>query len=409
MLVMSKHLLICIVIILCEWPCAGHSHGPGRWFSEHKPVFNAKHGPLGWRLSHDHNSEIQMQFLVVVRDHLAEPMHMANLALNDGAVEACTLSYCSQSLGDGSCHLESIIKSIRTALHVLVKVPRQTVNKFEAAVAAIKPASGWYSVSVGLGSPELIAIAALRQGMLQLQNLQHDFLLIGNHTGECIFGGPILEVNRELSRIALHAAAQLDYMLLLESAASENRELRLPSRVNYRKDLGNHHGEILLSLLQQLLSENRQRQGSSELLVVELGTGKAATTVDLLSSLPEVVVITVDPWLPLPGEDAEHFRQIALNARRSLEPFGRRAIVMQMIAEDAAKLIADATFDLVFVDSGMEREKDLEAWLPKVRRGGIICGHDLNRVGPYYEKVMSSVPPGVTLSLGPDWMWWYNV
>lgn len=53
------------------------------------------------------------------------------------------------------------------------------------------------------------------------------------------------------------------------------------------------------------------------------------------------------------------------------------------IIEDDAKMVAksfmDNTVDLVFLDAGHNYQavkKDLELWYPKVKAGGIICGHD---------------------------------
>ncbi len=50
-----------------------------------------------------------------------------------------------------------------------------------------------------------------------------------------------------------------------------------------------------------------------------------------------------------------------------------------MSSEEAASVISDHTFDLVFIDADHsydETMKDIRFWLPKVVPGGIICGHD---------------------------------
>jgi predicted O-methyltransferase YrrM len=46
---------------------------------------------------------------------------------------------------------------------------------------------------------------------------------------------------------------------------------------------------------------------------------------------------------------------------------------------EASKLYADASLDFVFIDADHRYEmvaRDIDAWLPKVKRGGIIAGHD---------------------------------
>lgn len=53
--------------------------------------------------------------------------------------------------------------------------------------------------------------------------------------------------------------------------------------------------------------------------------------------------------------------------------------VFHMASLDAAKFIDDESQDIVFIDASHDYDsisKDIEAWYPKVRKGGIICGHD---------------------------------
>lgn len=59
--------------------------------------------------------------------------------------------------------------------------------------------------------------------------------------------------------------------------------------------------------------------------------------------------------------------------------FDKPAIFMKMSSVDAARFIVDGSLDLVFIDADHSYESvknDIIAWLPKVRVGGVICGHD---------------------------------
>lgn len=53
--------------------------------------------------------------------------------------------------------------------------------------------------------------------------------------------------------------------------------------------------------------------------------------------------------------------------------------VLRMTSIQAAKIFPDGYFDLVYIDADHTYEsvtQDNTVWLPKVREGGVICGHD---------------------------------
>lgn len=50
-----------------------------------------------------------------------------------------------------------------------------------------------------------------------------------------------------------------------------------------------------------------------------------------------------------------------------------------MSSEDAARVMRDSAFDLVFIDADHSYAAtlgDIQAWRPRVKPGGILCGHD---------------------------------
>lgn len=53
--------------------------------------------------------------------------------------------------------------------------------------------------------------------------------------------------------------------------------------------------------------------------------------------------------------------------------------IVEKPSEEAVKQFKDDTFDLIFLDGDHRYEgvkKDIQLWLPKVKRHGILCGHD---------------------------------
>lgn len=62
-----------------------------------------------------------------------------------------------------------------------------------------------------------------------------------------------------------------------------------------------------------------------------------------------------------------------------------------MPSQEAARYFLDYSLDIVFIDGNHEYTQvkgDILAWLPKVRSGGIICGHDYC---DYYDGVKRAV------------------
>ena len=79
-------------------------------------------------------------------------------------------------------------------------------------------------------------------------------------------------------------------------------------------------------------------------------------------------IICVDTWIK---EEEFFLTQINL--------CGTKAILLKGTSTGIAKSIADNSLDWVYIDAGhsfAEVKADYEAWLPKVRTGGIISGHD---------------------------------
>lgn len=64
---------------------------------------------------------------------------------------------------------------------------------------------------------------------------------------------------------------------------------------------------------------------------------------------------------------------------KNLAPLGDRIRIVQSDSAEASRLFDDRSVDFVFIDATHEYEagmKDIAAWLPKMRSGGTIAGHD---------------------------------
>ncbi len=98
-------------------------------------------------------------------------------------------------------------------------------------------------------------------------------------------------------------------------------------------------------------------------------------------------LFSVDPWRSF---DADEYRDVANveqqefdriydSACNRLARFGQRSVIMRTLSVEAAARFRESQLDFVYLDARHDYagvKEDLEAWLPKVRSGGILAGHD---------------------------------
>lgn len=116
----------------------------------------------------------------------------------------------------------------------------------------------------------------------------------------------------------------------------------------------------------------------------EIGVKDGKTTCYLLGHCPGLHMVAVDPWEPQPESGdfgyldwphEDHEIQFRMRASK----YGTRIGIIKATSIEASGLMGDRAFDFVFLDGDHSYEAvkaDIEAWLPKVREGGMICGHD---------------------------------
>lgn len=114
----------------------------------------------------------------------------------------------------------------------------------------------------------------------------------------------------------------------------------------------------------------------------EIGVWEGKFAETLCRPNPGLSLTCVDPWQTMPdykeGKNtqarmADAFR----SARRRLMPFSCE--FLKMTSVDAADRVKDGSLDFVYIDGNHLFEhvlQDLKRWVPKVRTGGIVAGHD---------------------------------
>jgi len=128
---------------------------------------------------------------------------------------------------------------------------------------------------------------------------------------------------------------------------------------------------------------------------MELGVCKCDSFVAVLQACKNVKTLYgIDKWEPYSDylvsndlnrpdytntqKDAEFFELISRH-RVKWSGEEHRAKLIKKDSDEAVKDFPDEFFDFIFVDTYLTYEQvknDLELWYPKVKKGGLFCGHD---------------------------------
>ena len=129
----------------------------------------------------------------------------------------------------------------------------------------------------------------------------------------------------------------------------------------------------------------------------------------------------VDPWVDCPeytvrpnGVRWEHdnnYATVKSIANKHNKKTEGRAHIHRMTSLEAAELVEDESIDIVFIDALHTYEgvkDDIAAWLPKVKKGGIISGHDYKghkrHIG--VQIAVDEAFGAENISTAPDLVWW---
>lgn len=129
---------------------------------------------------------------------------------------------------------------------------------------------------------------------------------------------------------------------------------------------------------------DRAREVPDSGVWVEVGVYKGRSFLCVLSALCDTALLYgVDDFSGVKGYDSGDV--ISRDFCRNLDFW--RPLMYKMLplsSLDASRLFLDRSVDVVFIDAAHDFESvkaDIKAWLPKIKMGGMICGHDLSDKG----------------------------
>ncbi len=151
--------------------------------------------------------------------------------------------------------------------------------------------------------------------------------------------------------------------------------------------------------------------------IAEIGVNKGETSRLLRHLFPEAKLFLIDPW----AVTQEYIQSGSPISRKTKHYEKAFQIVQEHFCNDPATTILRMTsrnaashvpndFDLIFIDGNHEYcqvKEDILSWLPKIRVGGILAGHDYDPTIPIFDGVKRAVDEifGNQIMLGKDRVW----
>ena len=147
----------------------------------------------------------------------------------------------------------------------------------------------------------------------------------------------------------------------------------------------------------KMLVENCREDGK----IVELGAWKGRSSaflvVEAYNKSPKIEVHIVDTWggNPYDGskdQSVDAYSKFTSNMALLARPYQAH----RMTTNEASGLFKDESLDAVFIDADHSYEAvklDIANWMPKVRKGGILAGHDYSSAWPGVIKAVDEMIP----------------
>lgn len=133
----------------------------------------------------------------------------------------------------------------------------------------------------------------------------------------------------------------------------------------------------------------------------EIGVADGAFS-RLIAERWDGIILCVDIW-----ENADWYHSLKNNALS-----GDQYRLIRGNSVDVANTIEDGSLDWIYIDADHKYESvmaDYHAWMPKVRLGGIVSGHDYGDNEPGVKKFVDSLHLEINTTThdGDNPSWWY--
>ena len=150
---------------------------------------------------------------------------------------------------------------------------------------------------------------------------------------------------------------------------------------------------VSMGIAQKPFPELLPKEG--DLRIAEIGVYRGISMRHMLDNVPNIVLaVGVDPYWGrghIYTEDRPSVENWYLARRNLKEYIGNKLSLINDTSAHASLLFADGYFDYVFIDGDHSYDavrEDIKLWLPKVKVGGILAGHDYHDGYPYLVRAV---------------------
>ena len=152
-----------------------------------------------------------------------------------------------------------------------------------------------------------------------------------------------------------------------------------PNTIGHRRELG------LLLNAQKLTGQG-----------AEIGVKEGKYSERILHFWQGQLLYSIDPWKEF-GEDYQDIANVGqaqqdayyFETQGRLARFDGRSRIFRMTSEEAAHELEDGSLDFAYLDAQHHYEAvkhDIALWWPKIKKGGLLCGHDYSDENETDEK-----------------------
>lgn len=127
------------------------------------------------------------------------------------------------------------------------------------------------------------------------------------------------------------------------------------------------------------------------------GTSAAFMGVEIINSGKNIKFDCIDPFLAV-GDELPEFKITHEDLKNefinNMKPLEGYYTLYTLGSPEVTTLYKDQSLDFVFIDGSHKYEdvvKDVKAWLPKIKKGGILAGHDYHYTWPDVVKAVNDV------------------